>query len=58
MSLKGLVFLERKTVKDITNYLIDKASKGISTTKSVPQFIPMLLSIPEPSRQYYKLTNC
>ena len=29
---KGLVFLVAKTVKDITNYLTTKASKGVFTT--------------------------
>ena len=29
---KGLVFLVTKTVKDITDHLINKASKGVFTT--------------------------
>ena len=29
---KGVVFLVAKTVKDITDYLISKASKGVFTT--------------------------
>ena len=54
LSERYFVSCGKSSVKDITSYLIAKASKGIFK-QSVPQFIPMLSSILEPSLFYKEL---
>ena len=51
---KGLIFLVVKTVEDITNNLLKLAK--VFSQQPMPQFIPMLPRILEPSRLVRNLT--